>query len=193
MMANEPMRGVQDMRRRKVWIPEGDQASIVALEALGLSPVALPITDVLTGLQTGLLDIVAASPTVALVLQWHTRIKYVTDLPVAYSMGIFALDARAFRQLSEGDQVIVRDVMTDVVQRLDHLARTDNAQARKVMEDMGIEFLPVDPADVSEWRATIAGTMPQLIRRTEIDARLYEELQDILEEYRRGGSAGTNP
>jgi len=193
MMANEPMRGVEDMRRRKVWIPEGDQASIVALEALGLSPVALPITDVLTGLQTGLLDIVAASPTVALVLQWHTRVKYVTDLPVVYSMGIFALDARAFRQLSEGDQAIVRDVMTDVVQRLDRQARADNAQARKVMEDMGIEFVPVDPADVSEWRATIAGTMPQLIRRTEIDARLYEELQDILEEYRRGGSAGTNP
>ena len=193
MMANEPIRGVEDMRRRKVWIPEGDQASIVALEALGLSPVVLPITDVLTGLQTGLLDIVAASPTVALVLQWHTRIKYVTDLPVVYSMGIFALDARSFRQLSEEDQQIVRDVMTDVVQRLDRQARADNAQAREAMENMGIEFVPVDPADVSEWRATIAGTMPQMIRRNIVDARFYDQLQGLLDEYRRGESAGTGP
>ncbi len=193
MMANEPIRRVEDMRRRKVWIPEGDQASALALEALGLSPVALPLTDVLTGLQTGLLDIVAASPTVALVLQWHTRIKYVTDLPVVYSMGIFALDERPFRQLSEGDQQVVRDVMTDVVGRLDRQARADNAQARVVMENMGIEFVPVDPAEVAGWRATIVETMPQLIQRTGIDARLYDELREILEQYRRGGSADAGP
>ena len=193
MMGNEPIHGVEDMRRRKVWIPEGDQASLVALEALGLSPVVLPITDVLTGLQTGLLDIVAAPPTVALVLQWHTRIKYVTDLPVVYSMGIFALDARLFRQLSEGDRQIVREVMTDVVERLDRQARADNAQAREVMENMGIEFVSVDPADVSEWRATIAGKIPELIQRNVIDARLYAELLDTLEEYRRSGNADTSP
>ena len=192
MMANEPIRGIEDMRRRKVWIPEGDQASIVALEALGLSPVALPITDVLTGLQTGLLDIVAASPVVALVLQWHTKIKYITDLPVVYSMGIFALDSRAFRRVSEADQQVVSEVMTDVVQRLDRQARADNAQAREVMENMGIEFVSVDPADVSEWRATIAGTMPRLIRRNAIDARFYDELLDTLEEFRRSASAGTD-
>ena len=193
MMANEPVRGVEDMRRRKVWIPEGDQTSSVALEALGLSPVALPITDVLTGLQTGLLDIVAASPVVALVLQWHTKIKYVTDLPAVYSMGIFALDARPFGQLIEGDQQIVREVMTDVVQRLDRQARADNAQAREVMENMGIEFVSVDPADVSEWRATIADTMPQYIRRNANDARFYDELLATLEEYRRTGNADSGP
>ncbi len=193
MMANEPIRGVDDMRRRKVWIPEGDLASVVALEALGLAPVALPITDVLTGLQTGLLDIVAASPTVALVLQWHTRIKYATDLPVVYSMGIFAMDAGAFRRLPAGDRQIVREVMTDVVQRLDRQARADNAQARQVMEDMGIEFVSVDPADVSEWRAAIAGKMPELIQRNVIDARLYAELLETLEEYRRGGNVDAGP
>lgn len=193
MMANEPIRGVEDMRRRKVWIPEGDQASLVALEALGLSPVVLPITDVLTGLQTGLLDIVAAPPTVALVLQWHTRIKYVTDLPVVYSMGIFALDARRFRQLPEGDQQVVREVMTDVIQGLDRQARSDNAQAREAMENMGIEFVSVDPQDVAEWRATIAGAMPRLIRRDAIDARFYDQMQGILDEYRRGDAAGTAP
>ena len=189
MMANRPIRGVEDMRRRKVWIPEGDETSFVALEALGLSPVVLPVTDVLTGLQTGLLDIVAASPVVALVLQWHTKIKYVTDLPVAYSMGIFALDASAFGRLDPGDRQLVREVMADVVQRLNRQARADNAQARKVMEEMGIEFVAVDPADVSTWRATIAETIPRLSQRSEINARFYDELLAILAEYRRTHSA----
>ena len=81
--------------------------------------------------------------------------------------------------------------MTDVVQRLDRQARADNAQAREAMENMGIEFVSVDPADVSEWRATIVGAMPRLIQRNIVDARFYDQLQGILEEYRRSGNAGT--
>ncbi len=69
------------MRRKKVWVPEGDPISFMAMEALGLSPAVLPVTDVLTGLQTGLIDIAFASPVAALVLQWHTKVKYITELP----------------------------------------------------------------------------------------------------------------
>ena len=184
MMANEPIRELEDMRRRKVWIPEGDQVSFMAMEALGLSPVVLPPTDVLTGLQTGLLDVVAASPVVALVLQWHTKVKYVTDLPVAYSMGIFALDARFFGRLSAGDQQIVRTVMADVFVRLDEQTRADNRRAREVMEEMGIDFVPVQSVDVADWRSTISSMYPRLRAREEIDAGFFDELLATLREYR---------
>ncbi len=189
MMANEPISRVEDMRRRKVWIPEGDQVNFMAMQALGLSPVVLPPSDVLTGLQTGLLDVVAASPVVALVLQWHTKIKYVTDLPVAYSMGIFALDARVFGRLSEGDQQIVRDVMTDIVERLNDQARADNERAREVMAGMAIEFVPVDPTDVATWRSTISSIYPGLRERAEIDAAFFDELLGTLREYRSSPAA----
>ncbi len=66
------------------------------MQELGLSPVTLPVTDVLTGLQTGLIEITFASPVVALVLQWHTKVKYITRLPVSYSYGIFAIEKEAF-------------------------------------------------------------------------------------------------
>ena len=192
MMANEPISGVDDMRRRKVWIPEGDQVNFMAMEALGLSPVVLPPTDVLTGLQTGLLDVVAASPVVALVLQWHTKVRYVTDLPVAYSMGIFALDARVFGRLSDDDQRTVRTVMEAVFRRLDDEARADKTRAREVMEEMGIEFVPVNSADVMDWRTTISGIYPGLRERDEIDGEFFDELLDTLREYRSlpGTAAG---
>jgi TRAP-type C4-dicarboxylate transport system substrate-binding protein len=69
LLAKEPIRSVDDMRRKKVWVPEGDAISFMAMEALGLSPAVLPVTDVLTGLQTGLIEIAFASPVAALVLQ----------------------------------------------------------------------------------------------------------------------------
>ncbi len=61
-MTAKPVKGLADLRGQKIWVPEGDQTSYVAMQALKLTPVVLPVTDVLTGLQTGLLDIVATPP-----------------------------------------------------------------------------------------------------------------------------------
>ena len=80
LMSNEPVKGLADLKGKRVWVPEGDTISYASMEALSLSPVTLPMTDVLTGLQTGLIDIVAVSPIGALVLQWHTKVSYVTAM-----------------------------------------------------------------------------------------------------------------
>ena len=170
VMANEPIRTVEDMRRSKVWSPEGDPIGFMVLEAMGLSPVVLPPTDVLTGLQTGLLDIVAASPVVALVLQWHTKVRYVTELPIAYGLGVFAIDGRAFGRLSADDQAVLSEVMGRVMTKLDTAAREDNASALRALQQSGIEFVDVDPDDIGGWRRIIEGIYPDLRQRRDIDA-----------------------
>jgi TRAP-type transport system periplasmic protein len=186
LMANEPIRSVDDMRRRKVWVPEGDPISFVAMEALGLSPVVLPVTDVLTGLQTGLLDIVAASPVAALVMQWHTKVSYLTDVPVSYSMGIFALDRRAFSRLDAADQTIVSEVMGDVVRGLDLASREDNRKARNVLEDAGLDVVEVDASGLDELRGTIEGVYPRLKSRSDVDGDMLDTLIGLLAEFRSG-------
>ena len=193
IMANEPIRTVEDMRRRKVWNPEGDPIGIMVLEAMGLSPVVLPPTDVLTGLQTGLIDVVAASPVVALVLQWHTKVRYVTDLPIAYGLGILAIDRRTFSQLSAADQTIVQEVMGRVMSDLDMAAREDNREAQQVLRDAGLEFVPVDPSDVPGWRATIEGLYPALRARDDIESDVFDRLLEVLSEYRSGSVTRAQP
>ncbi|WP_428097520.1 TRAP transporter substrate-binding protein DctP [Candidatus Rariloculus sp.] len=184
VMANEPIGSVEDLFRRKVWVPEGDPISFMAMESLGLSPVILPLTDVLTGLQTGLLDVVAASPVAALTLQWHTKVSYRTELPVSYSMGIFAVDARTLTALPADGERIVRDVMGEVMQRIDRASREDNREARQVMTEIGVQPVTVNPDDVAGWRRTIQTIYPELRRRSDIDVALLDELLVLLEEYR---------
>jgi TRAP-type C4-dicarboxylate transport system substrate-binding protein len=185
LLANEPIRSVEDMRRKKVWVPEGDGISFMAMEALGLSPAVLPVTDVLTGLQTGLIDIAFASPVAALVLQWHTKVKYLTDLPVSYSMGIFAIEKSVYSELSAEDQQVVREVMSRYIGGLDREARDDNRRAAEVLENSGVETVTVNASDVEGWRSTIEGLHPQLRERPEIDAAMFDRLLAVLAEYRR--------
>lgn len=189
LLSNEPVRHVDDLKRKKVWVPEGDQISYLVMESMGLSPVVLPVTDVLTGLQTGLLDVVSNSPVGALVLQWHTKVRYRTELPVAYSLGILAVDARVFGRLSAGDQAVVRDVMGATMAEIDSAARRDNREAEAVMARSGVEPVPVVAADVAGWRRTIEALFPEIRRRADIDTAMFDELVRLLGEYRRGASA----
>jgi TRAP-type C4-dicarboxylate transport system substrate-binding protein len=185
LLANEPIRTLEDMRRKKVWVPEGDNISFMAMEALGLSPAVLPVTDVLTGLQTGLIDIAFASPVAALVLQWHTRVKYITDLPVSYSMGIFAIEKSVFESLSAEDEDIVREVMSRYIGGLDREARDDNRRAAEVLARSGMQTVTVDAAAVESWRSTLEGIHPQLRQRPEIDVPMFERMLAALAAHRR--------
>jgi TRAP-type C4-dicarboxylate transport system substrate-binding protein len=185
LFSNEPIRTVNEMRRKKVWVPDGDQISFLAMQELGLSPVTLPVTDVLTGLQTGLIEITFASPVVALVLQWHTKVKYITRMPVSYSFGVPAIEKEAFGRLSADDQKVVREVMTKVLGGLDHEARGENEHAYETLLGAGLKPVDVGAGDLDAWRTTIEGLYPQLRSRPDINAELFDELQAILAEYRK--------
>ena len=157
----------------------------IAMEALGLSPAVLPVTDVLTGLQTGLIDIAFASPVAALVLQWHTKVKYITELPISYSMGIFAIEKGAYAALSADDQKILREVMSRYIVGLDREARDDNRRAAEVLASSGLQTVTVNAADVEVWRSTLESIQPQLRERPEIDSAMFDRLLAMLAEYRR--------
>jgi TRAP-type C4-dicarboxylate transport system substrate-binding protein len=190
LLSNEPIHGVDDMRRKKVWVPDGDEISFLAMQNLGLSPVVLPVTDVLTGLQTGLIDIAFASPVAALVLQWQTKTKYITELPLSYSMGIFAIERDAYSKLTADDQQVIRDVMSKTMGQLDHEARDDNEHARAVLHQAGLQPVTVDASHIAEWRANVESLYPQLRQRPDIDAAMFDQLLAILAEYRKSHPDG---
>ncbi len=197
LMSKTPVRGVDDMRRRKVWVPEGDQINFTAMQSLGLSPVVLPVTDVLTGLQTGLLDIVAASPSVALVLQWHTKVDYLTDLPVVYSMGVFAIDARAWMRIDEADRKTASAILTKTMHGLDEAARSDNSSALAELRKAGVKIVHVEPDALAELRREMNAVYPELEKRPEVNAQLFDQELGLLRDYRaahpEAGSPGERP
>jgi TRAP-type C4-dicarboxylate transport system substrate-binding protein len=191
LMSNEPIRTTDELRGRKVWVPEGDQASFLAMQEFGLAPTVLPITDVLTGLQTRLLDVVATSPVGALVLQWHTKVKYVTNVPVAYLIGFLALDRKYFDKLSAEDQAIMREVLEKNYRNLDAGAREDDAKALQALRQSGLEFIEVGEDEVARWRAQLSRVDQLMVEDGSIDAPLLKQTIALLEAYRLGEAAAT--
>ena len=184
LMSNTPVDSLDDLKGKKVWIPEGDDISRRAMEAMSLSPVTLPLTDVLTGLQTGLIDIVAMSPIGALVLQWHTKVKYITELPLVYTLGFMAVDKKAFGKLSEDDQAIVREVMGQTYKNFDKANLIDNRGARDALLNTGIKIVPVTPEEYEKVRSALMELNVDLASQGYFDKALFDEMLKYVSEYR---------
>ena len=193
LLSNSPIRSVDDLKGKKVWIPEGDQISRHSMQALSLTPVSLPLTDVLTGLQTGLIDIVPMSPVGALVLQWHTKVKYITEFPLVYTLGFMAVDKRAFDKLSAGDQAIVREVMERTYRNFDEQNLVDNRGARDALLNAGIESVEVNVDEYERARKLLLDSNRELGAQGHFSVDLYNEMMRHIEEYRSERQASAGP
>jgi TRAP-type C4-dicarboxylate transport system substrate-binding protein len=184
IMSNKPTTGIASLKGRKAWIPEGDSVAEAILQSAGLSAVPLPVSDVLTGLQTGLIDTVAGPPVGAVALQWFTRTKYLTDLPILYSYGMIVVSEKAFLKLTETDQKVVREVMGKVTQSLDGRTRTDNERARVALAKQGIEFVTISPEERENWRKVAAAATAKLDETGAIPTDLLAEVRGYLATFR---------
>ena len=107
---NKPIRSVKDMERLKMWAWEGDQLVEEMYKVFKIVPTPLPLTDVLTSLQTNLLNAVYAPPLAAIALQWFTQTKYMSDLKLADSTGGILITKKALAGLSPADQATLKNV-----------------------------------------------------------------------------------
>jgi len=179
--------GVADLKSKKAWIPEGDEVGAAAMRAAGVTPVRLPMADVYTGLQTGLLDTVASTPAAVIAFQWHTRMKSATDLPLSYLIGVLAVDRDALAALAPADQAVVREVMGAVFQRLGQANREDNNAAREVLEARGVAFEAPTPDQQQSWEAVGARSREDLEARKVFTPELVKQIDAILAAHRSGG------
>lgn len=185
LMSSSPIRGINDLKSQKVWVPEGDEISRAMFETLGTASVPLPLTDVLTGLQTGLITTVGAPAQGAIALQWQTRVKYLVDVPTEYVFGALAVDQKFFAKLAPADQAVVRDVMGRVYADMNRKARADDTAALNALRQQGIEFITLPPAEVAKLRAAADKTINELTGEGVVSAALVKELRGYLADYRR--------
>ncbi len=184
LMGNQPARTIEDLQGKKTWVPEGDAVTYASMEVMRLSPVVLPISDVLTGLQTGLLDYVAAPTSAALLLQWYTKVKYVTVQPIAYAIGIMAVDKKAFDKMSAEDQVVFRVAMTKTYAKFNQINREDNVKAEAAMKANGIEFIEPAPGAIDAWEERVNDSNRKVWMEGSYSPELLDRVEKLLADFR---------
>jgi TRAP-type C4-dicarboxylate transport system substrate-binding protein len=184
IMSTEPVFSIAELQQQKAWAPVNNKIAIQAFKALSISPIPLPLQDVLMGLQTGMINTVAGTATGALALQWHTKIRHVTDLPLSYIFGVFVLSEKAFNKISSEDQQIVNDVMKQVAIEVDKQSRQDNINAIAALKAQGIEFDEVKKSSAKELKDVMESANQIIVTNSGLSVELVRQLDRHLEEYK---------
>ncbi len=185
VLSNEPIRSHNDLKGKKFWVPEGDVFTYEAMKALDLTPIPFEIANVLTGLQTGLIDIVAIPPAGALLFQWHTKVKYVTRMPIIFTMHFMVIDVKAFKKIDASDQAIVREVMGRLYAELDAAERKEAPKALQALINSGVESVEPNPGEFEKLREETAKANRSMANRDMFSSELLEEMLLHVQEYRR--------
>ncbi len=173
--SREPISTISSLRPRKAWMWEGDSLVEETYNGLGVSPYPLSLTDVLLSLQTGIVDTVYASPMGALALPWFTKVKYMSELRMAYGTGAVLMTQKMFNRLPDQHKKAVREVSKRYLNKLVRKIQEDNNKAITVMKQNGIKVTPLpDAAEVEKFVAV--GKQVQ----QKMNGKLYE--QNVLDQ-----------
>ena len=184
VFTNKPLAKVQDMDGVKMWEWEGDPVAEAAFKALNLKTIPLSISDVLTSLQTGLIDGVYASPLAAVSLQWFTAVKYMFNVPLTNSAGAVLIVKKEFDRYPPDIQDILLRNGKSFMRKLTLRSREDNDKSLISLQKSKIVFTkPASPKAAEEYDEI--GRMA----RKSMAGKLYSEdllvrFDKALEEYR---------
>lgn len=129
--------------RLKMWTWEGDPIALKTLEELGTNPVSLPVGEVLTSLQTGLLDTVYTPPLAAIAMQWDTKVETLLKTPLVHSSGALLVLKKEFDRMHPEDAAVFLKLGKKIMAELKLETRHENRMAIEDMIRRGIR--PVEP------------------------------------------------
>lgn len=186
MSKNAPVSSIGALRKQRVWIPDNDRQSEEAMKVFQVTPVPLSLADVLPSLQTGIIDTVASSPIATVALQWHTQVKYLTELPLSYFVGTLAIDKKVFAKIAPADQAVIRDVMTRVFRDIDQQNRKDNVAAYAALLKQGIKPVKPSAQELAEWERFGEQATAQMEKDGIVGAQVSAQLNGYLTAARAG-------
>ncbi|HEX9733367.1 MAG TPA: TRAP transporter substrate-binding protein DctP [Thermoanaerobaculia bacterium] len=148
--SKKPIRTVDDLRRQKLFVWAGNDDLVQLWRKNGFQPVALAATDVMTGLQTGMVEALPSTPLAALSLQWFQQTPYMQDIGLAPLIGGTVITVKTWNQLSPDQQSKLRKIALATEGRLEKEVPRQDEKAVTQMKQRGLSLVEVP--DQKEWR-----------------------------------------
>ena len=153
LFSNKEIRSVADVKASKCWAWQGDAFAAKIFDAFGVTPVPIPVPDVLTALQTGIVDTCYNSAYGLVALQWFTKLKFMSAFPLTYATGAMIVKKSKFDKLPPEYQTMVLEVSRKYMNILIERTRKDNADAFNTLQtDAGIKIIDLPEAEKAQFK-----------------------------------------
>lgn len=181
--ANQPIEHPDDLRKLKLFSWSGSPAQVELYQSAGFDAKALETADIVTGLQTGLIDAVPLPPFFAMAAQVDTRAPYMLDLNWAPLIGALVVRQAAWEKIPAELRAKLLQSAQVAGAEITATGRREMEESVAAMETRGLKVQPVSPEVEAEWRMIAEKVYPQ-IRGKLVPADIFDETMRLLAEYR---------
>ncbi|HEY1552675.1 MAG TPA: TRAP transporter substrate-binding protein DctP [Kofleriaceae bacterium] len=150
-MSKSQIQSLNDLKGQKLWMWGDDQLVAAMFKKMSLNGVPLGVPEVDSALTSGKIDTCYGSPVAAVALQWYSKIKYMTSMPMSFAIGATVVSLDALKKISPDDQKIVADIAKANAKKLRKVIRKANEDAKSTMTRKGITIVQTPTAMVDEF------------------------------------------
>jgi len=187
VFSKKPITTVADLKKAKLYTSAGNDRMVQWFKAEGFEPRAMAMTDIMTGLTTGMVEAVPTTPLAALLFQWYRQTPNMLDIGLAPVVGATVLTRKAWNAIPEADRPKLRAAAADVQKRLQQDVPKQDAAAVTEMTKRG---LAVTQASAPEWRQEL-DALAKTMRGEMVPPDIFDRAVKARDAYRKQHAVGT--
>ncbi len=179
---------VDDMRQLKIFTWAGDEMLMQWWRRNGFKPVSLAATDIMTGLQTGMIEAMSVPPLYAMQMQFHKLARYMADIGLAPMIGAILVNKATFQRLTPADQQLLRTSGKAAGQRvLRDIPKLDRT-AIQLMSGAGLEVVKIEGTPASQAWVKAAESFATDMRGDIVPIEIFDEAVAARAKFRSAGA-----
>lgn len=171
----------EDLKKTKIFTWSGDFKSTELWKKGGFNPVPLAATDVLTGLQSGLVDAIATPPLYCLSSQWFGIADHMLDLNWGVLSAAIVIDIRTWNRINGKNQKIIMDIAKETAEKHQKENRYEGEKAIEVMVEHGLKVHTLTKEELEEWDRFIQTWYP-MIRGNYVPEEIFDTMMQLHKE-----------
>lgn len=175
---------VDGLKKTKLFCWAGDEEMAQQWRTLGYQPVVLAATDIMQGLQTGMIDAYPTTPLIGLTLQWYRQTPNMIGLGMAPLVGGLIMTKSAWAKISPADRTGILTACKRMENRLKIEVPRQDTTAVSEMQKRGLKVNLVPPGNVAGFRAT-ADAFAAGIPGSRVPPEILAAARKARDEYRR--------
>ena len=187
LFTKKPVRTVENIQQMKMFVSAGDDIWVQYWKDNGFRPVPLAVTDIMTGLQTGLIDGLTTTPLAALMLQWYRHAPYMIDIDLAPLIGATIVTDKAWGRVPAEFRQPLIESARELEELLKRKIPPKDDEAVREMAKRGLTVVPPEEAgeQIDSWRK-LAGELAGYMRGVMVPSEVYDQAVKARAEYREG-------
>jgi TRAP-type C4-dicarboxylate transport system substrate-binding protein len=150
-LSKNKIESLNDLKGQKVWMWGDDQLVGGMFKKLGVNGVPLGVPEVDAGLTSGKINACYGSPVAAVALQWYSKVKYMTSMPMSFAIGATVISIDSIKKIAPADQKLLEDIGNANAKKLRKVIRKANEDAKSTMTRKGITVVNTPVTMVDEF------------------------------------------